>query len=215
MVRLLLSFLLVSSAAVAQVSDLITPEEAVQLTLASPLRFKGKMNRSGAISNRIKACVFENRDVVVYYEYCTKPESPALSFTVLPKSGKSSINFYAESTAGDASTLRRDQYFDPLWRFGVSPALPSFKPVMTIAEHKAYSEEIKNAWGCSLIYMQPQHENPDLLANLISICNKSNPALNPEQGAAWLAAATPFWLNPDASWYDVVKALKAASDAAN
>ncbi len=193
--------LLTSLAAHAQ---LATPVEAIDLAMAKPLKYVGLYKSPGSESGTMKSCVFRNDDVTVVYEYCRKVEAPAVSLRIFVHASNSSVNIYAEG-ALDPSQIRRDFYFDPLWRVRSAFNLPSFKLAMTPAELRAYEIETKNQIGCSVFFM----ENMGLYERCFADSGMDEAAT-----AAWIEKTSAFWHEPSESWYEFQKLLRTKVEAA-
>lgn len=189
---------------VAAHAELATPAEAIDLAMAKPLKYVGLYLDPGSESGTMKTCVFRNEDVTVIYEYCRKVEAPAVSIRIFVNASNSSINMYAEGEL-DPSTIRRDAYFDPLWRVRAAYNLPSFKRDMTPGELRDYDVETSNQIGCSVFFMQN--------IGLFERCFE-NTGMDEEATAAWIEKASAFWHEPSETWYEFQKLMRTKVKAA-
>ena len=185
-------------------AELATPAEAIDLAMAKPLKYVGLYLDPGSESGTMKTCVFRNEDVTVVYEYCRKVEAPAVSVRIFVNAANSSINMYAEGGL-DPSTIRRDGYFDPLWRVRAAYNFPSFKLGMTPAELRDYEVETSHQIGCSVFFMQN--------LGLFERCFADS-GMDEESTAAWIEKASAFWQEPSESWYDFQKLMRTKVEAA-
>ena len=189
---------------IAAHAELATPVEAIELAMAKPLKYVGLYKSPGSESGTMKSCVFRNEDVTVIYEYCRKVEAPAVSIRIFVNAAKSSINMYAEGGL-DPSTIRRDAYFDPLWRVRAAFNLPSYKVGMTPAQLRAYEAETKNQIGCSVFFMQNM--------GLFERCFADS-GMDEESAAVWIEKTGAFWQEPSESWYEFQKLMRTKVEAA-
>jgi hypothetical protein len=199
---LVLGLALLSS--LAAHAELATPVEAIELAMAKPLKYVGLYKSPGSETGTMKSCLFRNADVTVVYEYCRKVEAPAVSIRIFVKESKSSVNIYAEGGL-DPSTIRRDAYFDPLWRVRAAFNLPSFKHEMTPAKMRNYEIETKNQIGCSVFFMQNM--------GLFERCFE-NSGMDEASTAAWIEKTSAFWHEPTESWYEFQKLMRSKVEAA-
>jgi len=179
-------------------AQMATPAESIDLALAKPLQYVGMYVDPGSESGTMKTCVFRNEDVTVIYEYCRKVEAPAVSIRIYVNESNSSVNMYAEG-ALDASQIRRDFYFDPLWRVRAAFNTESYKPDMIVAEMRAYDEETAQQLGCSVFFMEGM--------DLIQRCFAGS-GMDEEATAAWVEKASAFWHKPSESWYTFQKLMR-------
>ena len=185
-------------------AELATPVEAIELAMAKPLNSVGLYKSPGSESGTMKTCVFRNEDVTVVYEYCREVEAPAVSIRIFVNASNSSINIYAEG-ALDPSQIRREFYFDPLWRVRGAFNLPSFKLNMTPAELRDYEVETSNQIGCSVFFMQN--------LGLFERCFDGS-GVDEAAAAAWIEKASAFWHEPSESWYEFQKLMRTKVEAA-
>lgn len=185
-------------------AQMATPAEALDLALAKPLEYVGTYLDPGSESGTMKTCVFRNTDVTVIYEYCRKVEAPAVSVRIYDHATNSSVNIYAEGSL-DASRIRRDFYFDPLWRVRAAFNAPSFKAELTLDELRAYDAETAQQLGCSVFFMEGM--------DLIERCFGES-GMDEEAAAAWIEKASAFWHRPSESWYQFQKLMRTTVEAA-
>lgn len=179
-------------------AQMATPAESIDLAMAKPLEYVGMYLDPGSESGTMKTCVFHNEDVTVLYEYCRKVEAPAVSIRIYVNESGSSVNMYAEG-ALDASQIRRDFYFDGLWRVRAAFNTASYKPDMTLAELRAYDEETAQQLGCSVFFMEGM--------DLIQRCFAGS-GMDEEATAVWVEKASAFWHKPSESWYAFQKLMR-------
>lgn len=193
--------LLTTFAAHAQMA---TPAEAIELAMKRPLMYVGTYIDPGSESGTMKTCVFRNKDVTILYEYCRKVEAPAVSIRIFVNSTKSSVNMYAEGEL-NASEIRRDRYFDGLWRVRAAFNTSSYRPFMNLKAMRAYDEETAQQLGCSVFYMGG--------LGLIERCFGDS-GLNEDESLAWIEKASAFWHEPSENWYEFQKMMRAKVEAA-
>lgn len=180
------------------------PTDTLNLAMQKPLTFVGKYVSPTSQSGRISACIFRNADVTVVYEYCTKPEAPAVSVIIFDHaSGGNTVQIYAEGTMA-ASRIRRDFYYDVFWRVAARKAPAGFTPTLTPQQMRGLEHDTEFADGCTVFYMEGMGE--------LKRCADSIDSSEGSDAAHWLEAGAQFWDEPGDAWYAFQRHMRTLVD---
>lgn len=170
------------------------PLIALQEASASPLNFKGKMLMTGSIS--VKSCVFENQQVFVIYDNCTKRESPSTNFKILSKQGGMAAftieNSAAMEARGTISNLKRPNY-DRSWRVDFKPIAAPVSNISMIDLDRLISQV---GGSCTIGGMMVNSPNPNCFSEARKYADQ------------WEQLAVPFWSEPGQSFYQFLKDMR-------
>ncbi|MDR3607822.1 MAG: hypothetical protein P4M08_10635 [Oligoflexia bacterium] len=177
----------------------LTPDTAVNLALAEPLKFVGR----GMMGNEdIPGCAFRNSQVYVVYDYCTRGAAGEVGVTIYTADGQS-VHIHVASTSENGQDAHRNvadaslysQGYPPNWTLyvelnapnGRSPDPSSFKQ---IAAH----EKLDKNMVCNV--------DRDGIYNHDADCG-GNASLTQN----WLPAAQRFAAAPSAGWFELLGKL--------
>lgn len=181
----------------ARERGLYTPQEALRDVLSGELEYIGTGRWPGV--ERMRACAFRNRRVVVVNAYCALHEPHAFRVDVFsPQRGR--VRIYAEAS-GAISARQRGEYFTFMVESsppaGAAAHLPGFSLAMPYDELRSYERQRYEAYLPSC-YGGEQHDR------LIEGCLGT---LATSRGE-WAALNSAFWDHANADWYQVVRTLR-------
>ena len=179
-------------------AGLYSAQEALQDVLSGELEYIGTGRWPGV--ERLRACAFRNRRVVIVNAYCSPSETQAFRIEVYsPERGR--VRIYAE-TRGLVSMRQRGDYFTFMVESSPPPSeaarLPALSLGMPYAELRSYEQQRYAAYlpGC---YGGEQNERP------VGGCLGTLAPSHDE----WEAQNGPFLQNANADWYQVIRQLRA------
>lgn len=179
-------------------SGLYGPEEALRDTLSSEWEYVGTGLWPGI--NRVVACVFRNRSVLVVNVYCTISDSPAFRLDVYSPT-RGHVRIYAEAN-GPVSAFNRRDYFtftaesEPLP--GPERNMPQIHVGMNFQDLRAYDEQRYAA------YLPACYGGQEL-------SKKKGGCLGPlaARAAEWSAQNRAFLDFANDDWYRVLREMRA------
>ncbi len=190
-----LATLLISTPAAAQA--LVTPQQALDAVLASPLTLVGTYISPFSQSGTTPSCVFRNEHATVVSEYCIPEDIPALALRVIPHAGGGTVRFYLQ-TEGSLVGLRRADYDPTAWAVRVSTNHESYDAAATAEAMRAYEEASEMQPGCAVMEYTG-------LGEMLYCAD----AMDFDAGVNWLVEAKIFRDEPTQSWYQVQELIRA------
>jgi hypothetical protein len=177
---------------------LYSAQGALRDVLSGELEYIGTGKWPGV--ERLRACAFRNRRVVVVNAYCSLYEQPAFRIEVYsPERGR--VRIYAE-TRGAVSERQRRDYFTFMVEGSPPPSaaarLPSLSLDMRYEELRRYEQQRYDAFLPSCFAGE---QNERAVGGCLG-------ALASRQGE-WTAENRAFLDQANADWYQVVRKLRA------